>query len=126
MRAPEEPTCRTTGDRRAQPAESRRPAGGAASAENTNRLWLTNVAQFTVANFKCYLSVIVDCFDGKVVFHRHNKTKNPRICEGHWLGCLDSNQEWLNQNQLCCQLHHIPIWLAWQLRKVVRRTPNRI
>lgn len=54
------------------------------------------------------------------------KTKNPRICEGHWLGCLDSNQEWLNQNQLCCQLHHIPIWQAWQLRKVVRRTPDRI
>ena len=37
------------------------------------------------------------------------KTKNPRCCEGPWLGCLDSNQEWLNQNQLCCQLHHTPM-----------------
>ena len=24
------------------------------------------------------------------------------------LGCLDSNQEQLNQNQPCCQLHHTP------------------
>lgn len=38
------------------------------------------------------------------------KQRNPRRSEGfNWLGCLDSNQEWLNQNQLCCQLHHIPI-----------------
>lgn len=44
---------------------------------------------------------------------RPGKTKKPsRIREGHWLGCLDSNQEWLNQNQLCCQLHHTPIWLG--------------
>ena len=40
------------------------------------------------------------------------KNKKPSLIrEGYWLGCLDSNQEWLNQNQLCCQLHHIPIWL---------------
>ena len=26
-----------------------------------------------------------------------------------WLGYQDSNLEWLNQNQLCCQLHHTPL-----------------
>ena len=25
------------------------------------------------------------------------------------LGYQDSNLEWLNQNQLCCQLHHTPL-----------------
>ena len=29
--------------------------------------------------------------------------------EGYSLGYLDSNQEWMNQNHLCCQLHHTPI-----------------
>ena len=76
---------------------------------------------------QCYPQARILSYNPKYLGpHRCNKNKNPRICEGHWLGCLDSNQEWLNQNQLCCQLHHIPIWLAWQLRKVVRRTPNRI
>ena len=32
----------------------------------------------------------------------------PRKLRGLWLGCLDSNQEQLNQNQPCCQLHHTP------------------
>ena len=40
------------------------------------------------------------------------RQKTLASARAHWLGCLDSNQEWLNQNQLCCQLHHIPIWLA--------------
>src|ERR1700754_1067276 len=26
-----------------------------------------------------------------------------------WLGYQESNLEWLNQNQLCCQLHHTPL-----------------
>ena len=44
--------------------------------------------------------------------HRHACENDETLAEArvsYWLGCLDSNQEWLNQNQLCCQLHHIPI-----------------
>ena len=36
---------------------------------------------------------------------RRPATKSPRFP----LGYQDSNLEWLNQNQLCCQLHHTPM-----------------
>lgn len=39
-------------------------------AEQPNRLWLTDITQFNLATYKCYLSVIIDCFDGRVVAHR--------------------------------------------------------
>lgn len=36
-------------------------------ADAPNELWLTDITQFTLPDFKCYLSPIIDCFDGKVV-----------------------------------------------------------
>lgn len=39
-------------------------------AEQPNRLWLTDITLFNLATYKCYLSVIIDCFDGRVVAHR--------------------------------------------------------
>lgn len=36
-------------------------------ADKQNEKWLTDITQLTLPSFKCYLSVIVDCFDGKVV-----------------------------------------------------------
>lgn len=32
-----------------------------------NFLWLTDITQFTLPRFKCYLSPVIDCFDGAVV-----------------------------------------------------------
>lgn len=32
-----------------------------------NFLWLTDITEFSLADFKCYLSPVIDCFDGKVV-----------------------------------------------------------
>ena len=48
-------------------------------ADAPNRLWLTDITQFTLADFKRYLSVIVDCFDGKVVSHRLSKSPNAQL-----------------------------------------------
>lgn len=42
-------------------------------ADVPNQLWLTDITQFTLPGFKCYLSAIVDCFDGKVVAHLLSK-----------------------------------------------------
>lgn len=42
-------------------------------ADAPNQLWLTDITQFTLPGFKCYLSAIVDCFDGKVVAHLLSK-----------------------------------------------------
>lgn len=39
-------------------------------ADAPNELWLTDITQFTLPNFKCYLSPVIDCFDGKVVARR--------------------------------------------------------
>ncbi len=36
-------------------------------AQAPNRLWVTDIFQFNVDGRKCWLSVIVDCFDGMVV-----------------------------------------------------------
>ena len=36
-------------------------------AEAPNELWLTDITQFSLNDFKCYLSPVIDCFDGKVV-----------------------------------------------------------
>lgn len=39
-------------------------------ADAPNTLWLTDITQFTLPGFKCYLSPVIDCFDGKVVSRR--------------------------------------------------------
>ena len=36
-------------------------------ADRQNSLWLTDITEFRFNSFKCYLSPIIDCFDGKVV-----------------------------------------------------------
>jgi hypothetical protein len=47
---------------------------------------------------------------------------------GFPLGYQDSNLEWLNQNQLCCQLHHTPMAcpdvLRGEAEAVVRTEEN--
>ena len=32
-----------------------------------NLLWLSDITEFSINSFKCYLSPVIDCFDGKVV-----------------------------------------------------------
>ena len=61
------------------------------------------------------------------------KSGTPCRCSAPWdsmslsLGYLDSNQEWMNQNHLCCQLHHTPIGCATTAWTVATcRTPDRI
>lgn len=36
-------------------------------AERPNMLWVTDVTQFTMDGYKCWLSVLTDCFDGTIV-----------------------------------------------------------
>lgn len=39
-------------------------------AKHPNELWLTDITQFSLPSGKCYLSAIVDCFDGKIAAWR--------------------------------------------------------
>ena len=36
-------------------------------ADAPNKLWPADITQFTLTGYKCYLSAVVDCFDGKPV-----------------------------------------------------------
>jgi len=49
------------------------------SANVPNELWLTDIAQFSLRNFKCYLSPVIDCFDGKVVSWSISKSPNAQL-----------------------------------------------
>lgn len=57
-------------------------------ADAPNELWLTDITQFTLTGYKCYLSVIVDCFDGKVVAHRLSKSPDARLANGTLLDAI--------------------------------------
>jgi Transposase and inactivated derivatives len=44
-----------------------------------NFLWLTDLTEFSLDGFKCYLSPVIDCFDGKVVSWRLSKIPNAEL-----------------------------------------------
>lgn len=48
-------------------------------AEAPSTLWLTVITQFTLPLFKCYLSALVDCFDGKVISWTISKHPNAEL-----------------------------------------------
>ena len=45
-------------------------------AERPNMLWVTDVTQFTMDGYKCWLSPVVDCFDGMVVSWTLSRSPN--------------------------------------------------
>ena len=47
------------------------------SAPNT--LWLTDITQFTTSEFRCYLSAVIDTFDGKVVARKISEHPNAEL-----------------------------------------------
>ena len=44
-----------------------------------NFLWLTDITQFSLPGFKCYLSALIDCFDGAVVSWRASRSPNAEL-----------------------------------------------
>ena len=49
------------------------------SAGLPNFLWLTDITQFTLPRFKCYLSPVIDCFDGAVVSWTASRNPNAEL-----------------------------------------------
>ena len=45
-------------------------------ADAPNMLWVTDVTQFTMDGYKCWLSPVVDCFDGMVVSWTLSRSPN--------------------------------------------------
>ena len=48
-------------------------------ADTPNALWLTDITQFTLPGFKCYLSAIIDCFDGKVASYKLSRSPDAQL-----------------------------------------------
>ncbi|WP_139651430.1 IS3 family transposase [Raoultibacter phocaeensis] len=49
------------------------------SADAPNELWLTDITEMRGRDGKCYLSAVVDCFDGKVVAWRASESPNAEL-----------------------------------------------
>ncbi len=43
-------------------------------ADKPNEKWLTDITQFRLPSYKCYLSAIIDCLDGKVTSYKLSRT----------------------------------------------------
>lgn len=50
-------------------------------AEAPNMLWVTDVTQFTMDGYKCWLSPVVDCFDGMVVSWTLSRSPDAAMAE---------------------------------------------
>lgn len=48
-------------------------------AKVPNILWLTDITEFSVGDFKCYLSPVIDCFDGKVVSWKLSQSPDAKL-----------------------------------------------
>lgn len=51
-------------------------------ADGPNKLWLTDITEFSIPAGKVYLSPIIDCFDGKVVAHAMSTSPNAALVNG--------------------------------------------
>ena len=96
-------SCTTDRCRRSRPRASRRSRGRASVAPSSGSSCANPIAML-------------------------RRTQRPRIAGAcSLLGYLDSNQEQLNQNQPCCQLHHTPRKIpgqsrfSWRTRCAARR-----
>lgn len=62
-------------------------------AARPNEKWLTDITQFTLPGYKCYLSVIIDCFDGKVASFRLSRSPNAELANSTLLDALECLEE---------------------------------
>jgi transposase InsO family protein len=53
-----------------------------------NFLWLTDITEFKLPSFKCYLSPVIDCFDGGVVFWQVSQSPDADLVNSMLDGAL--------------------------------------
>lgn len=58
-------------------------------AERPNEKWLTDITQFTLPGYKCYLSAIIDCFDGKVAAYALSRKPDAKLANSTLLKAID-------------------------------------
>ena len=94
------------------------------SADAPNRLWLTDVTRFTLPGFKCYLSPVVDCFDGKVVSWRLSRSPDAEMANSMLLeacGALAAGEAPVVHSDCGCH-YRWPGWVEICERRGLRRS----
>jgi len=83
-------------------------------ADAPNSLWLTDITQFTLPALKCYLSAIIDCFDGKVVAWRMSLSPNAELANSTLedaCGTLGDGERPTSHSDCGCH-YRWPGWIA--------------
>lgn len=96
-------------------------------AGKPNEKWLTDITQLTLPGFKCYLSVIVDCFDGKVVSHRLSRSPDAELANSTLLGaleCLEEGESPILHSDCGCH-YRWPGWISICARSGVVRSMSK-
>ena len=57
-------------------------------AERPNALWLTDVTRFSMDGYKCWLSPVIDCFDGMVVSWTLSRSPGAAMADGMLLDAI--------------------------------------
>lgn len=68
-------------------------------ADAPNKLWLSDITQFTLPNFKVYLSPVIDCYDGKVVGHYISRNPNAILANTSLKKAINQMKE--GDNPIC-------------------------
>lgn len=94
-----------------------------------NRLWLTDVTQFSILAGKVYLSPIVDCFDGAVVSWTPTTAPNAEMANGMLQRALEStppeDREGLMIHSDCGLHYRWPEWISICERAGVARSMSK-
>lgn len=83
-------------------------------ADRPNEKCLTDITQFKVPSCKCYLSVIIDCFDGKVVSCKLSKTPDANLANSTLLTAtahLEDGDRPILRSDCGCH-HRWPEWIV--------------
>ena len=62
-------------------------------ADRPNVLWLTDVTQFTMDGYKCWLSPVIDCFDGMIVSWTLSRSPNAAMANTMLLEAIRTLKE---------------------------------
>lgn len=94
-----------------------------------NRLWLTDVTQFSIPAGKVYLSPIVDCFDGAVVSWTLSTAPNADMANGMLRSALEKtdpkDREGLMVHSDCGLHYRWPEWISICEEAGVARSMSR-
>lgn len=116
-------------------------------ANAPNEFWLTGIIQFTLSSFKCYLSAVVGCFDGKAASHLLSKRPDAALANSALIqairmmngkdrpvihgdcGCHYRWSEWISScegNGVTRSSRRRPVLPASGVRGILRETQKRV